>query len=259
MHFVMKDRKRLKRLVTATVLSGVAIAALAGAAPTSWALSAVQPAGGAARTVTVASPITITSTVPIAASAATLIRLHDAGARLSPAVAAEETAAAHLVAYGTSPQLVLCEPVTIRSAANNEFASAELGYVVNDPKWAMLRARATVPLFWQDFSECRDTLTFRTVIECQACALPGAAFHWVSAELGYTGDNYAMLRARATSIGPWEEFYTTHGPCLGLCMTTIRSGANNLYVSAELGYTGDNYGMLRARTASAGPWENFYW
>ena len=37
----------------------------------------------------------------------------------------------------------------------------------------------------------------------------------------------------------------------------IQSDANNLYVSAELGYTGGNYGMLRARATSIGPWEQY--
>ncbi|MFJ2582818.1 hypothetical protein [Kitasatospora aureofaciens] len=38
----------------------------------------------------------------------------------------------------------------------------------------------------------------------------------------------------------------------------LRSVANGEYVSAELAYSGDQYGMLRARTAAApGPWEQF--
>jgi hypothetical protein len=41
--------------------------------------------------------------------------------------------------------------------------------------------------------------------------LSAANGRWVSAELGYTGGNYAMLRARATAIGPWEQYYTLTG------------------------------------------------
>jgi hypothetical protein len=33
--------------------------------------------------------------------------------------------------------------------------------------------------------------------------------------------------------------------------------ANDLYVSAELGYGGSNTGMLRARANAIGPWEIF--
>jgi len=29
---------------------------------------------------------------------------------------------------------------------------------------------------------------------------------WISAEFGYTGSRYAMLRARNTFVGPWERF-----------------------------------------------------
>lgn len=46
-----------------------------------------------------------------------------------------------------------------------------------------------------------------------------------------------------------------------LCLAAdipIRSVANGMYLSAELVYTGDQYGMLRARTdAAPGPWERF--
>jgi hypothetical protein len=34
---------------------------------------------------------------------------------------------------------------------------------------------------------------------------------WVSAELGYTGSNYAMLRASAQSVTPTEEYATNTG------------------------------------------------
>jgi hypothetical protein len=37
---------------------------------------------------------------------------------------------------------------------------------------------------------------------------------WVSAELGYTGNDYAMLRASAQSVTPTEEF-TTHTARIG--------------------------------------------
>jgi hypothetical protein len=80
----------------------------------------------------------------------------------------------------------------------------------------------------------------------------------VSAELGYSGDNYGMLRARATRVGPWEKFTVCsdfngqHG-----LRYYIRSQANRRYVSAEVRYSGDDRGMLRARATGVGPWEEF--
>ena len=84
--------------------------------------------------------------------------------------------------------------------------------------------------------------------------------NWTSAELGYTGGNYAMLRARASSIGPWEQFYTVWFPTPQYPGNEFGfyNGANGNYVSAELGYTGGNYAMLRARAAKIGPWESYY-
>jgi DNA-binding Lrp family transcriptional regulator len=76
---------------------------------------------------------------------------------------------------------------------------------------------------------------------------------WVSAELGYTGDYYGMLRARATSVGPWETFTF----CNWGTYYTLQSNANHKYVSAEVGYYGRWNGMLRARADSVGPYERF--
>src|SRR5260370_38014898 len=48
--------------------------------------------------------------------------------------------------------------------------------------------------------------------------LSAANARWVSAELGYTGGNYAMLRARATSIGPWERYALCYDYPCGFCV-----------------------------------------
>ncbi|AOJ06891.1 MULTISPECIES: fascin domain-containing protein [Burkholderia] len=77
----------------------------------------------------------------------------------------------------------------------------------------------------------------------------------VSTELGYAGNEYAMLRARATVEGPWEQYRICNFPSDGYW--TIQSEADGLFVSAELGYTGDQYAMLRARASVVGPWEKF--
>jgi hypothetical protein len=78
----------------------------------------------------------------------------------------------------------------------------------------------------------------------------------VSAELGYSGSRYGELRARATTLGPWEKFTLCY---VGSSTTvfTLRSQANGLYVSNEEGYGGDYRYMLRARATSVGPWEEF--
>ncbi|MER5730754.1 RICIN domain-containing protein [Streptomyces sp. NPDC002138] len=78
---------------------------------------------------------------------------------------------------------------------------------------------------------------------------------YVSAELGYTGDQNAMLRARAGGVGPWEQFALCRNNKNGLY--SIRSAANGNYVTAELGYTGGQYGELRARSGAIGAWEQF--
>jgi len=79
---------------------------------------------------------------------------------------------------------------------------------------------------------------------------------FVSAELGYTGASYAMLRARSATKGAWESWTRVHLPD-GHWL--IRSDANGEYVSAELGYTGSDYAELRARTNASliGPNEVF--
>lgn len=79
---------------------------------------------------------------------------------------------------------------------------------------------------------------------------------YVSAELGYGGNDYGLLRARAATVGPWEKFklchYQTPEP-----FYTLQSQANNLYVSVELGWPGESNAVLRARSSSYGPWERF--
>jgi hypothetical protein len=78
----------------------------------------------------------------------------------------------------------------------------------------------------------------------------------VSAELGYaqTDAFYGELRARATSIGPWERFRE----CIDANnVFTLQSLANNEYVSVEVNYEGKYQYMLRARASVVGNWEKF--
>jgi hypothetical protein len=90
-----------------------------------------------------------------------------------------------------------------------------------------------------------------------------AADKYVSGEFAYPGDNYGMLRARATVFGlpeSWDvqRISTCEGPPNTICrIVTFTSTANHRYVTAELGYTGDRYGMLRASSTWASPWTRF--
>jgi hypothetical protein len=52
-------------------------------------------------------------------------------------------------------------------------------------------------------------------------------------------------------------FSTTPAHASDNCSEVSIKAANGLYVSAEIGYTGSYYGMLRARATSIGPWEIF--
>ena len=84
-----------------------------------------------------------------------------------------------------------------------------------------------------------------------------ANYGFVSAELGYTGGYYGMLRARSGSIGPWEQYSIgSSGDTDGTW--AIRSVANNLYVSSEFGYSGGDDGLQRARASVIGDWEKFF-
>jgi hypothetical protein len=77
---------------------------------------------------------------------------------------------------------------------------------------------------------------------------------FVTAELGYSNGDYAMLRARSGSIGPWELFTL----CYDGRFYWFVSQANNGIVAAELGYSGGDASMLRARSTSVGVWEHFF-
>jgi len=128
---------------------------------------------------------------------------------------------------------------------------------------------------------------------------------FVSVELGETGFRYAMLRARASTVGPWEKFtscynesgnyYTFRSDANGkyvvvqslsgdyawMLTATVDQGTasstqfrqvnpssdtpsllslrNDNYVATELGYpeSSADFGLLRARSTSIGPWEQF--
>jgi len=76
---------------------------------------------------------------------------------------------------------------------------------------------------------------------------------FVSAELGYAGSNYAMLRARATAVGPWEEFQLCQVPRVGANQPVsyaLRSLANGRWVVDHRSYPGSRAGELTATASS---------
>jgi hypothetical protein len=85
---------------------------------------------------------------------------------------------------------------------------------------------------------------------------------YVAAELGYgvrypKQNGYAMLRARATHVGPWEEFQFCNVPD-NPRLWAIFSHANDKWVAAEFGYPQPDKGMLRARAGHiGGPREHY--
>ena len=134
----------------------------------------------------------------------------------------------------------------IDSNENSRRISAELGWD------GRLRARATAVGPWEKFTfVCLDGANDIYAIKSVANG------RYVSAELGWGGNDYGMLRARATSIGPWERFRVRSTGGGSSITWTIQSMANSRYVSAEVGWTGDRYGLLRARATAIGPWEQF--
>jgi hypothetical protein len=94
-----------------------------------------------------------------------------------------------------------------------------------------------------------------------ACVLPLSLFslgnsRYVSAELSYGAPHTAELRARATAVGPWEQYELCFDSSDGSYQ--LFSLGNSSWVSAELSYGAPNTGELRARATVAGPWERFF-
>ncbi|NAS22193.1 hypothetical protein GT755_10915 [Herbidospora sp. NEAU-GS84] len=99
----------------------------------------------------------------------------------------------------------------------------------------------------------------------------------IKSETEYPGSYYGMLRARAQAVGDWEKFtICPEDGCNRLSAEKNYKGvdairdrvqgrgilhhealANNKYVSTEPAYTGDGYGILRARADVVGDYEKF--
>jgi hypothetical protein len=158
---------------------------------------------------------------------------------------------------------------SIQSYPNRQYVSTELnyGYGCYDSSscannYGLLRARAGSIGSWEVYR-----LWYNDVGGNQAqWAFQSAANGlFVSAEYGYPNALSSELRARASTIGPWETFRFAYDTNYGSDWIFIRSqdGTHNNYVSAEMGYTGPSYAMLRARKTGLGPsdllgdWERF--
>jgi hypothetical protein len=137
--------------------------------------------------------------------------------------------------------------VTIYSPANSRYVTTEINYGGAD--YAMVRAaRTSVGSDWE---------RFRLIGDC--------ANRWPDpvAEQPRAGDAAARLpglrlgrdaRCLQQQRGTWEGFRLV-GDCNSGC--AILALGNGRYVSAELDYTGNGYGMLRARATGIGGWERF--
>ncbi len=77
---------------------------------------------------------------------------------------------------------------------------------------------------------------------------------FVSTELSYGEPDWAVLRARATSVGAWELYQV----CQYQSAQEIWSNAAERWVTAEDGRSGNDYGMLRASATGIGVLQRFY-
>jgi hypothetical protein len=148
-----------------------------------------------------------------------------------------------------------------QSAGNGLLLAAELGYT--GTTYGMIRARTDGSSFvgaWEQFQlvhlspDNPDSDNASSLIYAIQSLANG---RFVSAELSYSGAYYGMLRARASTVGGWEQFQLIP---LGESWFWLKNLGNGLLVSAELAYTGSDYGMLRARTdpnGFVGGWEQF--
>jgi hypothetical protein len=77
---------------------------------------------------------------------------------------------------------------------------------------------------------------------------------YVSTELGYGEPDWAVLRARASSVGAWELYQV----CQYQSAQEIWSDAAERWVTAEDGRSGNDYGMLKASSTGIGVLQRFY-
>lgn len=140
------------------------------------------------------------------------------------------------------------------------FGAAEVGWSgTGAGSYGVVRARAAAPGPWEDFAldYVRDWNANAPADEVNLYSY--AASNYVSAEFGWSGDQRGILRARkgSTTIGIWETFHIIRNSDGTASFFVYDSSGARFYVSAEDGWTGNSYGILRARASAVGPWEKF--
>jgi hypothetical protein len=93
------------------------------------------------------------------------------------------------------------DEVYLYSNAAHNYLSAEFGWGGTDRGILHARSGSTTPGPWETFY-----ITTNSDGSVSFSVYDGSTRYYVSAEEGWTGNSSGMLRARATSIGPWEKF-----------------------------------------------------
>lgn len=153
-------------------------------------------------------------------------------------------------------------PWRIYNVAANQYVAAEAGYAGGDN--GMLRARTPTNqsnLAWETYALCSDSSSGAVAFIATYGDSDDGNDRFVASELGYSGGDKWMLRAR-TPLNQanlsWETFF------LGTSSDgwdLIYSSAADQYVASELGYSGGDKWMLRARTPTSQSnlsWERFF-
>ncbi|MGW3985127.1 fascin domain-containing protein [Streptomyces mirabilis] len=140
-----------------------------------------------------------------------------------------------------------CASTSITSVANQHYVSAELGY--SGDQSGMLRARSTGIGPWEQFDLCRSIRFMPT----GSYAIRSANSNQYITAVD-SNNPPAMLRVARDTISTDEEFYITRTNDGTYALSRAR---NMSYVTAQLDYSGAQYGMLRAHAGGIGPWEQF--
>jgi hypothetical protein len=154
----------------------------------------------------------------------------------------------------------LSHTTNLKSAYSNLYASAEVGRSGSGAEsYGVVRSRAWITGPWESFSLDYVHDQDPSAPTNEVYLYSNAANNYVSAEFGWTGDLRGTLHARSGSTTPglWETFYVTDNGDGTISLSVYDFSGTRYYVSAEEGWSGDSYGMLRARASAIGPWERF--
>jgi hypothetical protein len=139
-----------------------------------------------------------------------------------------------------------CAHVAIQSTWTLKYASVELNET--GFRYGMLRARSSTIGSWEKFTACYyesgNYYTFRSDANGKYVVVQSSSgdYAWM---LTATVDQGTAISTQFRQINPSSD------------TPSLLSLRNGNYVSTELGYTGADYGLLRARATSIGPWEQF--